>query len=95
MEFLNDLLLLPYYSFNYLFSIIVWVILLSYVLNMYDRWDFPNPMTDFFYNCYELFNVEKYSIAYASLFGFIALSGLTYKLCCNKKKRVNDYDEIE
>ena len=56
MEFLNDLLLLPYYSFNYLFSIIVWVILLSYVLNMYDRWDFPNPMTDFFYNCYELFS---------------------------------------
>ena len=47
------------------------------------------------YNCYELFNVEKYSIAYASLFGFIALSGLTYKLCCNNKKRVNDYDEIE
>ena len=40
MEFLNDLLLLKYYSFNYLFSIIVWVILLSYVLNMYDRWDF-------------------------------------------------------
>ena len=35
MEFLKNLLLLPYYSFNYI-SIIVWVILLSYVLNMYD-----------------------------------------------------------
>ena len=56
MEFLNDLLLkLPYYSFNYLFSIIV-VILLSYVLNMY-RYGFSlAPMTDFFYNCYELFS---------------------------------------
>ena len=49
MELINDILLLPYYSFNYLFSIIVWIMVLSYVLNMYDRWDFPNPMTDFFY----------------------------------------------
>ena len=54
MQFLNDLLLLPYYSFNYLFSIIVWIILFSYLLNRYDSWEYPNPITVFLYNCYEL-----------------------------------------
>jgi len=33
MELLNDIILFPYYTFNYIFSLAVWTVLVLYTLN--------------------------------------------------------------
>ena len=44
MELLNDIILFPYYTFNYIFSLAVWAILTIYILN----WIYENNASDWF-----------------------------------------------
>jgi hypothetical protein len=44
MELLNDIILFPYYTFNYIFSLACWVALAIYTLN----WINENNASDWF-----------------------------------------------
>ena len=44
MEFINDIILFPYYTFNYIFSLAFWAILTIYTLN----WINENNDSDWF-----------------------------------------------
>ena len=44
MELLNDIFLFPYYTFNYIFSLAVWTVLVLYTLN----WLNENNTSDWF-----------------------------------------------
>ena len=37
MELINDIILFPYYTFNYIFSLAFWLILVLYSLNWYQE----------------------------------------------------------
>ena len=44
MELLNDIILFPYYTFNYIFSLAFWVVLTMFILN----WINEQGGSDFF-----------------------------------------------
>lgn len=44
MELLNDIILFPYYTFNYIFSLAVWTVLVLFTLN----WLNENNTSDWF-----------------------------------------------
>ncbi len=44
MELLNDIFLFPYYTFNYIFSLAVWTVLVLFTLN----WLNENNTSDWF-----------------------------------------------
>ena len=44
MEFINDIVLLPYTMFNYMFSLALWAILKIYTIN----WIYENNASDWF-----------------------------------------------
>jgi len=37
MELLNDIILFPYYTFNYIFSLAFWIILTIYTINWFNE----------------------------------------------------------
>jgi len=44
MELLNDIILFPYYTFNYIFSLAVWLLFILYTVN----WIQDNNSSDWF-----------------------------------------------
>ena len=64
MELLNDIFLFPYYTFNYIFSLAVWTILVLFTMN----WINENNHSDWFQyrfnrfmdNCHDFFLKFKF-----------------------------------
>ncbi len=53
MELINDIFLLPWYSFNYIFSLIIWIMVLSWIFSSTQVYEYRINFADFLYYCYE------------------------------------------